>query len=960
MGPKTASSATIEATPDAAPDLRSYLSLFGLDRFRPGQQDVIRAVLAGQDCLCVMPTGGGKSLCYQLPAVSRDGLTLVVSPLIALMKDQVDSLRALGLRATFINSTLPLIEQQSRLEGMSRGQFDLVYVVPERFRNPRFIEAVKASNLQLIAVDEAHCVSEWGHDFRPDYARLGRYRAELGYPPTIALTATATAAVRQDVVELLRLREPALFVTGFSRPNLHYQVRHVSTKRAKQAALVELLRQYDGPSIIYAATRAGCEEIAEAISGRSQRRVAVYHAGLPPDDRRRAQDALMNDQVDVIVATNAFGMGIDKPDIRLVVHYNLPSTIEAYYQESGRAGRDGQPARCILLYSRTDRRIQEFFIDSAYPPPDTIEAVYDFLRRLDDDPIEMTQQDVTAHLNLGISADGIGNCEQMLEKAGVLERLEPCQNMAIVQINSDQINLVDLLPQQAKTQRKVLRAIEQIVGPRRGELVYFNRRELLKRSELDSTALGRALIQLRSLKPFDYVPPFRGRAIRMLQRETPFEKLDIDFEVLRQRRAADYAKLESLVRYAEGGCCRQQSVLHYFGEVPGDCCNRCDNCDNPQGPPEEIRILSAGDEAVVEAVRMVLSGAARAKGRFGRRVIALMLCGSNSQPVRKHNLDKLSTFGLLEHLHQDETVLLVDALIAAGLLLQTTDTPERPLVQITPSGKQMMRGRAPKGVALSLPSYLFDKLRAGYHARTAGEDDTTTGELPPATAREENIEPAVVAAEEDDPPLVKKIYKTLRAWRERTAAVADLPLHYVLTNETLRIISESQPSDAEALLAVKGIGEARLGRYGEELLKMVADVADGKTPVAGSQPNDLHMPSEAKRPTTPPEKMPSVTAGSEPNHYWTWRMLFAGLSPRECASARAVDLDDVVAHAVQAIDSGWPVRPEWFFSDEELATLAKAIGPDEPKQMRPLLAKLPASLGYAEVQLFLKCRRQEC
>ena len=962
---------------NANPDLHSYLSLFGLKGFRTGQQEVIRSVLAGKDCLCVMPTGGGKSLCYQLPAVSRDGLTLVVSPLIALMKDQVDSLRALGLRATFVNSTLPLIEQQARLEAMSNGQFDLVYVVPERFRSPRFVDAVKASNLQLIAVDEAHCVSEWGHDFRPDYAKLGRYRAQLGYPTTIALTATATAAVRQDIVELLQLRDPSVFVTGFSRENLHYEVRQAGTKRAKQAAVVELLRQYDGPAIIYAATRSGCEEVAQAISGRSRRRVGVYHAGLPPDERRRSQDALMNNEIDVIVATNAFGMGIDKSDIRLVIHYNLPSTIEAYYQESGRAGRDGQPSRCVLLYSRSDRRIQEFFIDSAYPPPETIGAVYDFLRNLDNDPIEMTQQGIAERLNLGISSDGIGNCEQMLEKAKVLERLEPCQNMAIVQINSERPTLVDLLPPQAKTQRKVLRAIEQIVGPRRNEPVYFNRRELLGRSELDSAAIGRALIQLRSLEPFDYVPPFRGRAIRMLQREAPFEILDIDFKTLEHRRAADYTKLDALVRYAEGGCCRQQSVLHYFGELPGDRCNRCDNCASPQGPPEEIRTMGPGDSAVVEAMRMVLSGAARTKGQFGRRLIGQMLCGSHSQQIRKHRLDRLSTYGLLEHLHQDEAVLLVDALIAGGFLRQTNDDSHIPLVQITPAGEQMMRGQLPQDLALALPSYLFEKLRGGSQEETTPEEDRMADDLSPAlsVAKEVASLSPSVPIETENPHMAKAIHEALRTWRKQTAAKAELPLHYVLTNDTLRSIAESQPSSGDALLAVKGIGEARLQRYGDELLQIVANVISGKKPAEAKRTAvDCEIAPDVAATTTPAirasskahskaqpvvsAQLPSLTPGSEPNHYWTWRMLFAGLTPGECAAARSLVLDNVLAHASQAIDSGWPIRPQWFFSDEELAILAKTIGPDEPKQMRPLLAKLPTTLGYAQVQLYLKCRRQ--
>src|SRR5687768_13230293 len=397
----------------AVDPLLEPLARFGLSSFRPGQREVIQAVLDGKDALCIMPTGGGKSLCYQLPAVVREGLTLVVSPLIALMKDQVDALDALGVAATCINSSLSPREQADRMDAMAAGKFDLVYVAPERLRSSLFVERLRATKLQLLAVDEAHCISEWGHDFRPDYARIGLLRQRLGNPQTIALTATATPQVRGDVAQQLRLREPKVFITGFARPNLHFEVQSAHSEPDKEQTLLDFLGETPGAGIIYSSTRKRCENLVEMLRREAkQRRVGLYHAGLAQDERRRVQDEFMSGRTPIIVATNAFGMGIDKADLRFVAHYNIPGSLEAYYQEAGRAGRDGLPSRCLLIYTPRDRSTQEFFIDSAYPEPDAVKKVYDYLRGIDADPIELTLDEIKERLGLNIRSEGISACEK--------------------------------------------------------------------------------------------------------------------------------------------------------------------------------------------------------------------------------------------------------------------------------------------------------------------------------------------------------------------------------------------------------------------------------------------------------------------------------------------------------------------------------------------------------------------
>lgn len=352
---------------------------FGFAEFRPAQQQVIDKVMAGGNALAVMPTGSGKSLCYQLPALALPGLTLVVSPLIALMKDQVDQLNQLGLPATVINSTVSREQQRSRLEQAVAGRIKLLYIAPERFQNDDFRAGLARTKVSLFAVDEAHCISLWGHDFRPDYLRLRHAVRDLKSPSVLALTATATPAVRRDILTQLNIEGASQVVSGFDRPNLYLEVREVSTTAEKIRSIVELAR-WAPLGIVYAGTRKNVDEIYASLR-RTGIQTAAYHAGLSAPDRKAVQERFMNASECVIVATNAFGMGIDRSQVRFVVHADIPDSVEAYYQEIGRAGRDGGLARCLLLFSYADKWIPEFFIDSSHPPADILKYVFGKLCR---------------------------------------------------------------------------------------------------------------------------------------------------------------------------------------------------------------------------------------------------------------------------------------------------------------------------------------------------------------------------------------------------------------------------------------------------------------------------------------------------------------------------------------------------------------------------------------------------
>ena len=380
------------------------------------QEEVISNVLAGRDSLVLMPTGSGKSLCYQLPALCLDGLTLVVSPLIALMKDQVDALKSRGIAADFINSTMSYTDVRRVQMEAYNGRLDILYAAPERIAMPHFRDFLRALRLDLIAIDEAHCISEWGHDFRPDYRNLRALRDDFPVVPVIALTATATERVRQDIVGHLRMPEAAQFVASFNRPNLTYRVM---PKRRSFDTLVDLLRRHrDGSAIVYRFSRRNTEELASKLSERGFRALP-YHAGLEDDVRRDTQERFLRDEVPIIIATIAFGMGVDKPNVRLVVHYDLPKTIEGYYQETGRAGRDGRPSECVLFYSYGDKINQEYFIRQIEDETERRNAEEKLARMVEyGDSKSCRRAFLLDYFGEEWTADGCGACDVCIEVSG--------------------------------------------------------------------------------------------------------------------------------------------------------------------------------------------------------------------------------------------------------------------------------------------------------------------------------------------------------------------------------------------------------------------------------------------------------------------------------------------------------------------------------------------------------------
>ena len=817
--------------PTAPEKLAAYLPRFGLQTFRPGQDRVVAAVDAGRDVMCVMPTGGGKSLCYQLPAIARRGVTIVISPLIALMKDQVDSLQRLGIDAAVINSTMSPSEQSGAMAAMAAGKTKLVYVAPERLRNGRFLDAIRDADVSLLAVDEAHCVSEWGHDFRPDYARLGHFRARyLRDVQTIALTATATPTVRDDVIELLRLRDPATFVTGFSRTNLHFAVEHSKTDSEKQDQLTAYLQTQAGNSgIIYAATRKRCEEIAEWLPEKLGHDVlgagvAVYHGGLDSRSRRMVQEAFMSGDFPVIIATNAFGMGIDKSDIRFVVHYNMPGTIEAYYQEAGRAGRDGRDSDCRMFFSYHDRYVQEFFIENRYPSKEMVKKVWEFLLSRTEDPIELTLDQVREELKCKDSSEAIGTAETLLAKCGVLRRIDAASNQIMLRVEADTPDLVDLLPREATTRRKAMVAIQKVVRRRRYEDVFVRPARLMELSGLSRTQLTAALRELKQLRSFDYVPPFRGKAVHIIRRE-PFKTLEIDFDELDRRKAAEFEKLEAMIGFARTGGCRQVVILNYFGESDAKKCGSCDRCDDavdasdaPDGIAPSVVPEGVDAAMLLRGIQIVLSGVARTHGRFGRNLIAQMLAGSQNKRLQGLKLHRLSTYGLLGSMKQGEIVEVLDALSTAGLLSAVEVEKQRPTIDISPTGREVMHRRqpCPAGVKISFP--IAQKLALAASRIEAADVQTTSPGSDPES--DEQTEPPS-QAEQRDAERTKQLVGRLKRWRQKTAAAQNMTPHQVLPNAVIERLAKHVPTTTEALQSVAGVRPAAVEQFGYDIVELI-------------------------------------------------------------------------------------------------------------------------------------------
>lgn len=559
-------------------------SRFGYDAFRPGQEAVVSALLAGRDVLAVMPTGAGKSVCYQVPAVVMEGMALVVSPLVSLMADQVRAVQEAGIRGAYLNSTLTPGQQAEVLRRAAGGAYDLMYVAPERLADPRFAEFARTAQLALVAVDEAHCVSQWGQDFRPSYLSIGQFIASLPVrPPVAALTATATDLVRRDIVRLLGLHDPACTVTGFDRPNLRFAVERREPKQ-KLARLDEFIDERRAESgIVYCAKRATVEEVCDHLR---ERGIAAtrYHAGLSADERERNQRAFVNDEAPVMVATNAFGMGIDKADVRFVVHYSMPDSLESYYQEAGRAGRDGKRAYAVLLVAPDDaERVQRRF-DLQFPPLDEIRDIY---------------EKVCSYLQIGIG-DGeqasfvfnihdfcakfrlfggkVASALKLLQQNGYLTLTDEMRNPARILFCISRDDLYKLRVVRNDLDhfiRTVLRLYDGVFTDFRP----IDEQEIAAASGYKVEHVKELFKRLWQMRVIRYIPANQAPMLFFDCERLPAADLYIAPETYRRRQELAEERFSHMIAYAANETeCRSTVLERYFGAADPAPCGVCDIC----------------------------------------------------------------------------------------------------------------------------------------------------------------------------------------------------------------------------------------------------------------------------------------------------------------------------------------------------------------------------------------------
>ncbi len=764
----------------AAEALKKY---FFFDSFRPAQEEIINCIVKGDNVLAVLPTGAGKSICYQIPALISENFSIVISPLIALMKDQVDNLNREDKIAAFINSTMTFREAEIVLQDISFGKIKLLYVAPERLENIIFAEKIKKLNPNFLFVDEAHCISEWGHNFRPSYSRIKEFSDFVSVKKVSAFTATATPEVVKDIVRQLGLGKPRVFVKGFERQNLLLNVIPGSRKFEK---CVELISVYKTPAIIYTSSRRKAEEISEYLL---MHRInsAPYHAGMHPEERKRIQEAFINDELNVICATNAFGMGIDKKDIRLIIHFNTPGSIENYYQEIGRAGRDGNDSHIFLLHDDSDLSIQNYFISNAYPDKKLIQDVYNAvcdygkiaLENKSEEEIPVNFDYISAYVKKKLTRGLLYSAFKYLEEGGYLRILSEFDKRSTLQINYNKEDLRRFVENVSDNVLKetILLLLREYGSKAFDSPVLFSLSDLTDYFELTSSEIDAALITLDNLGVITYRKALSNEAVILTSPRISQERLSINYKKINEGYLHSQHKLDQMIEYVFTGECRFRYILNYFGEeVEKYNCGKCDRCTLGEAVPESIREYIS--ELVLRTLRLL-------SGKTTQTVLLNVLKGKTSEP----DLVRLATFGSCRNFDLNDLNTVIQELISHKRLIK--------------------EGSA---VRIKEEELLF-------------VDDNEEIPFNSAPGYEKDLE----------------VFNLLREIRIRASKKFVQSTYLICPDDVLREISRSRPKNKSQLLSVKGFTQRMFNKVGEDFLEVINTSSDEKEQDENKMPSNLNQ-----------------------------------------------------------------------------------------------------------------------
>ena len=754
------------------PHFETLKKYFGYDNFRPGQEEIIQNIVNGNSVLAILPTGAGKSLCYQVPALMGSSFSLVVSPLIALMKDQVDTLNKKEQIAAFINSSLDYSEQEKVLNDLTLGKIKILYVAPEKLENISFTERIKNLHPSYLFIDEAHCISEWGHNFRPSYRKIKEFAEFIEIKRIAAFTATATPEVRDDIVTQLNLENPKIFVRGFERDNLNLHV--IRTKYKKEKAL-EIIKKSELPAIIYTSTRKNTEEIASYLTAHGYS-AQYYHAGMTAELRRIIQDDFINDNIKIIAATNAFGMGIDKSDIRLIIHYNMPGTIENYYQEMGRAGRDGNESNVYLLFEERDKSIQEFFITSSYPSREQIEFVYDTLfdyagialGSKGDKEIPLDKNFFTLLGGDNVSKGLLGSIINLLEEAGYLKKNSEFEKSHFVKFN---ISKDELKKYVTRIAGDYLKDLIMILMREHGSEIFSTKKriDLLKLANTlgtDDKTIIESLSTLSNVGIIEYDRPSLMPSVKPIMSRIKAKDIVINYNSIAVRKDHAHAKLNKMIDFTQTDKCRMEFILNYFGEETNNYrCGKCDVCKGTaEVPGDSLEYL---EEIVMETMH-------EAKGKLALNHVAAILTGKSRHPRFK----KFSSFGSCKYFSKEEIVRSVENLVDKKLLHSFNHN-----LSLTQEGKNW---------------FIFDT------------------EEPEPIKKKSDYENDL------------ELFNILRQARKDASKRYLQPPNLICSDDTLRKIANEKPVTPSRLLSVEGFTQRMYNKIGEDFVNIIKEFVRDK------------------------------------------------------------------------------------------------------------------------------------